>query len=95
MNQKEYIVLSNVSSLPLTSHINTNSPFTILNEDTKEYISEILLNIKTGESKKLVINFDPSFKRDFHNEVINGQLVVTYVEHQHTVNKYKYLNDKI
>jgi hypothetical protein len=80
------VVLANVSSLSLTSRISTISPFSILDDITNEFVSEILIDIKTGESKFLTINFDPSFKNDFHNEILNGLLTVNYIEHQHTVN---------
>lgn len=77
------ITLSNISSLTLTSKISTNTPFSIRVGDNN--FSEILLEIKTGESKQLAINFDPSFKNDFHNETVNGVLTVNYIEHLHTV----------
>ena len=89
------IVLSNISCLSLNSRINTDYPFTILNEETNEFTSEIFVKINTGENKQLNIHFDPSFKKDFHNETVNGQLTVNYIEHQHTVIKQKKQNSFI
>lgn len=77
------MTISNVSSLDLTAHISTNTPFSLVEHDTGSLVKELLMSLKTGESLHLGINYNTLFKKDLHNEVSNGLLTICYSEHQH------------
>ncbi len=86
-NQTKSLIISNISTLNLTANIQSDSLFSLTDTDANQSVSQITLQIKSGENKELLVNFDPSFKRDFHNEVINGILTITYNEHNYVVSK--------
>lgn len=60
-----------------------NSPFYLIEEETGSMVSELLVNIKTGESLHIKVLFSTLFKKDTHNDTINGCLTICYAEHQH------------
>ncbi|CAF0787663.1 unnamed protein product [Brachionus calyciflorus] len=82
-SQTKYLTISNVSSLDLTAHLTTNSPFSLIEEDTGNLVKELLVNLKTGDSLHVGINYNTQFKQDLHNEISNGLLTISYSEHQH------------
>lgn len=65
--------------------MSTKVPFSLVDEETGSLAQDMIMNFKTGESIHLGICFDTKFKRDMHNEVVNGQLMISYVEHQEKV----------
>jgi hypothetical protein len=84
-NQIKHLTISNISSLDLTAQMSTQMPFSLIDEETGNLAQEMIVNLKTGQSLHLGVNFDTKFKEDLHNQVINGQLVVSYAEHQEKV----------
>lgn len=82
-SQTKILTISNVSTLDLTAQLTTSAPFSLVEEDTGNLVRELMLNLKTGESIHLGINFNTTFKKDSHNEVSNGLLTICYSEHQH------------
>ena len=90
LKQSRSIILSNVSLLDVTAHMNLASPFFLVDQETGHNVSELQANIKTGESLQIKVLFDASFKKDLHNEIINRVLTICYAEHQHNVSfKFK------
>lgn len=87
-SQRRSLILSNVSVLQLTANMVTSEPFSFVNENGK-LSKELSLPINTGEYKELTLDFDPSFKKDLHNQIVDGFININYLEHQHTVNKKK------
>jgi hypothetical protein len=85
LKQTRPIIISNVSSLDVTAHLNINNPFFLVDQETGDSLSEMQANIKTGESLQIKVLFDASFKKDLHNEIINRILTICYAEHQHNV----------
>lgn len=60
-----------------------STPFYLVDEDSGQLVSELLVNIKTGDSVHLKCMFSTLFKKDTHNETVNGVLTICYAEHQH------------
>lgn len=83
VKQVRPIIISNISSLDVTAHMNLVCPFFLVDEETGDSVSELQANIKTGESLQIKILFDTSFKKDLHNEIIDRLLTICYAEHQH------------
>jgi hypothetical protein len=86
--KKDYLMISNVSSLDLNASLSTNKPFYLINNDNdgeERLVSKMFLNIQTGDSIKLAMIFDTSFKNDLHNEKVDGTLDISYAEHQNSV----------
>jgi hydrocephalus-inducing protein len=86
------LTISNVSSLDLTAQLTTNSHFSLVNDHSGRLVSELLVNLKTGESLHVGVVFDTTFKKDFHNEVVNGVLNICYAEHEHNVSILNKIN---
>lgn len=63
--------------------MSTSSPFSLVDQETGNFVNEILTNLRTGDSLQIAINYNTQFKRDLHNEVTNGLLNINYSEHQH------------
>lgn len=81
-NQIKSLTVSNISSLDVTAQMTLNSPFYLIDEETGSMVSELLVNIQTGESLHVKVMFSTLFKKDTHNEKINGALTICYAEHQ-------------
>jgi hypothetical protein len=79
------LTISNISSLDLNAQLSASKHFYLIDAETGNLAREMLCNIKTGTSLHLGIVFDTSFKHDSHNEVINGQLNLNYLEHEQNV----------
>ncbi|XP_059164883.1 hydrocephalus-inducing protein homolog isoform X3 [Physella acuta] len=79
--QQKQIVLTNVSSLPLTIKLKLAYPFSII--ICNENIYKLEACLQSGEDYKLVIQFDPQFKDDSHIRSIDEVLYVSYKEHPH------------
>jgi hypothetical protein len=84
-NQEKILTISNISTLDVTAQMSLSSPFYLICQETGNMVSELLINIKTGESLHLKIVFLTNFKKDAHNENVNGILTICYAEHQHNV----------
>ena len=82
-SQTKNLTISNISSLDLTAQINTNFPFSLVDERTGLHVQDLLVNLKTGESLYISCVFDTSFKKNSYNEVVNGSLSICYSEHEH------------
>ncbi|XP_053402100.1 hydrocephalus-inducing protein homolog isoform X11 [Mercenaria mercenaria] len=80
--QTRELVISNVSSLPLTTALKLNQPFQILLEDGSE-VSETEVHLEVGKTYTLKIRFDPAYKEDLHIRTIDEVLHITYKEHPH------------
>lgn len=87
-SQTRQLTISNISLLDLTAQIITTSPFSLIDEETGALMSELVVNLKTSESIHLSIIFDTRFKKDLHNQVVNGSLNISYAEHQETVGSF-------
>ena len=60
-----------------------SAPFYLVDEENGQLVSELLVNIRTGDSVHLKCMFSTLFKKDTHNETVNGVLTICYAEHQH------------
>jgi hypothetical protein len=84
-SQTKYLTISNISSLDLNAQVSVTEHYKLIEGEIGILTSEMVANIKTGSSIQIGIIFDTSFKRDFHNQVVNGILTIGYLEHQHSV----------
>ncbi|KAL5021171.1 hypothetical protein ScPMuIL_000326 [Solemya velum] len=75
------LVISNVSSLALTTGLKLKPPFQILDGNT--HTSEMEMHLNVGQQYVLRIEFNPSFKDDMHIRTIDEVLHITYKEHPH------------
>ncbi|XP_052230840.1 hydrocephalus-inducing protein-like isoform X4 [Dreissena polymorpha] len=80
--QTRELVISNVSTLPLTTELKLARPFQILLEDGTE-VSETSVHLDTGKKYTLRIRFDPAYKDDLHIRTIDEVLHIRYKEHPH------------
>ncbi|KAL3860158.1 hypothetical protein ACJMK2_010318 [Sinanodonta woodiana] len=80
--QTKELVISNVSSLPLTTGLQLKYPFSVLLDDGSESF-ETEVHLPVGETYTLRIRFDPAYKDDLHIRTIDEVLHVTYKEHPH------------
>ncbi|KAK6174452.1 hypothetical protein SNE40_017727 [Patella caerulea] len=80
--QCEELVVSNVSSLPLSTELTLQYPFQILLDDGTS-VSETEVHLQVGEIYNLKIQFDPSYKTDQHIRTIDEVLHISYKEHPH------------
>ena len=67
----------------MTAQINTNFPFSLVDEHSGKHVQELMVNLKTGESLYILVVFDTTFKKNSYNEVVNGTLSICYSEHEH------------
>lgn len=65
--------------------MNTTKPFSLIDEETGTLVQDMMIILKTGQSVHLNVNFDTTFKLDLHSEIVRGQLVISYLEHQENV----------
>lgn len=83
--QIKNLTISNISSLDLTAKMNTSAPFSLVDEETGTLVQDMVVSLKTGGSVHLSIHFDTRFKTDLHSEIVRGQIVINYEEHQENV----------
>lgn len=91
--QTQQLSLRNVSSLPLNVNLDLQYPFCMVfgAGDTKvgaeecSYVTQAKLALDVHETYSLVVQFDPSFKDDFHIRTVDEVLKVSYEEHPHIV----------
>ncbi|XP_013405663.1 hydrocephalus-inducing protein [Lingula anatina] len=83
--QTQDFTLSNVSSLPLTIMLGLKYPFQLIIREgqDKKICSEMEMSLAIGESQTIRIQFDPSYKDDFHIRTAEEVLTVAYKEHPH------------
>ena len=67
----------------MTAQLNTNTPFSMVDERTGNLVNELLINLRTGESLYISCVFDTTFKKDSFNETVHGSLSICYSEHEH------------
>lgn len=83
--QIKNLTISNISSLDLTAQMSTSTPFSMVEEETGTLVQDMVVSLKTGQSLHLNIHFDTRFKIDLHSEIVRGQLLINYAEHQENV----------
>ncbi|CAL1528045.1 unnamed protein product [Lymnaea stagnalis] len=78
---QQQLVITNQSSLSLTTKLKLGYPFSMVIGNEKVQETEVCL--QSGDIYYLVIEFDPKFKDDCHIRTIDEVLQVTYMEHPH------------
>jgi hypothetical protein len=84
--QTNYLTMTNVSALDLNAAISTSrSEFVLVDNEHNKLTRELEACVRSGESLQVGVVFDTTFKRDLHNETLNGALSIAYAEHEHIV----------
>nr|XP_023421731.1 hydrocephalus-inducing protein homolog [Cavia porcellus] len=76
------LVIKNISTLPVNILISTTEPF-FLCETDKSLLPSMPEPIKLDvyEAKNLLVKFDPTYRNDLNNWVVDEVLEIKYVEH--------------
>ena len=82
--QTKYLTISNINSLDLNAQLSTSAHYQLVDAKSGEATQQLLVHIKTGSSVHVAVVFDTRFKRDRHNEIVQGTLTIGYLEHEHS-----------
>ena len=94
--QMQTLTLTNISSLPLTVNLELKYPFAMMfgaeSSDDREITTstEAKITLAVRERYDLRLQFDPTYKDDFHIRTADEVLKVSYDEHPHIVSLIPY-----
>ncbi|ESO91099.1 hypothetical protein LOTGIDRAFT_122343, partial [Lottia gigantea] len=82
--QCKELIISNVSTLPLSTELTLQYPFSILADDGTSVLNTVgEVHLPVGEQYFLMIQFDPAYKDDQHIRTIDEVLHIAYKQHPH------------